>query len=258
MIRLIRKPSLNIAHLIEKFVFIPAQKAVEDQSIAMPADCHFGLGFWFAGSSCGVVAGAANPTPYRVHVDGSTELLFVRFRPGLMPRIISGNAAQLLESSTHGLDQILSIHASDICEQLLRAPTPMAKQNIIENLLLPQSTRPLCQDKRCVQILGMIDTQDGRLTVRQVAEEFGISARSLHRMFLNQVGMSPKQVLRNVRLQRTVEILRTGSGFATLADLAHRCGFADQAHLNKEFQVLALQPPSAFLPRRAQLQDRMT
>jgi AraC-like DNA-binding protein len=76
----------------------------------------------------------------------------------------------------------------------------------------------------------------GRLKVEALARGAGCSRRQLERQFLDQVGLTPKAMLRTARLQRALVGLSAG---AAAARVAAACGFADQAHLSREIRRVA-------------------
>ncbi|MFY0580104.1 helix-turn-helix domain-containing protein [Cystobacter fuscus] len=50
---------------------------------------------------------------------------------------------------------------------------------------------------------------------------------------------------RIARLQHAYGLLRASAG-GSLSDVAYRCGYADHAHMTREFRELTGRPPSAF------------
>ena len=85
---------------------------------------------------------------------------------------------------------------------------------------------------------------DGR-PVRAVAQREAVSERHLQRLFLERVGLSPKQFSRIARFQEALRQMQTGG--KPLADVAQVCGYYDQAHLTREFGSLAGLNPTAYL-----------
>jgi AraC-like DNA-binding protein len=84
---------------------------------------------------------------------------------------------------------------------------------------------------------------DAPVTVAGLARELGVSARHLHRRFLEQVGTSPKHVERLARFARTWRQATMGPPLGW-ADLALANGYADQSHLVREFRAFGAQPPA--------------
>ncbi|CAI9415224.1 helix-turn-helix domain-containing protein [Nocardioides sp. T2.26MG-1] len=79
--------------------------------------------------------------------------------------------------------------------------------------------------------------------VQAVADDVGYSRRHLGALVRAETGLSPKQVQRLGRFEAS----RARVGRVPLADVAHACGYADQAHLTREWVALAGCPPSTWL-----------
>jgi AraC-like DNA-binding protein len=82
--------------------------------------------------------------------------------------------------------------------------------------------------------------------VEAVADEVGWSRRHLASRFATEIGLSPRTSARVARFDRARRALAAGQA-ASLADLAAAHGYADQAHLAREFRELAGCPPSQWL-----------
>ena len=72
--------------------------------------------------------------------------------------------------------------------------------------------------------------------------QLGCSRRHLVNRFADDIGAPPKLAARMLRFEHA----RRRLGSAPLARLAAECGYADQAHLSREFSELAGAPPTAF------------
>lgn len=75
------------------------------------------------------------------------------------------------------------------------------------------------------------------IRVAAVADEIGWTRQHLSTRFREQIGLTPKAVARIARLHRAVTLLNHPST-PSLADVAHRCGYTDQPHLNRDFRAL--------------------
>jgi AraC-like DNA-binding protein len=89
----------------------------------------------------------------------------------------------------------------------------------------------------------------GRAPISELAAELGWSHRRLILRFREQIGLAPKTAARVLRFDRAVGALGS-STFRGLAEIAFRCGYFDQAHLNRDFRELAGTTPTAFLSSR--------
>lgn len=83
------------------------------------------------------------------------------------------------------------------------------------------------------------------LRVSQLASEFGLSERSLHRLAMDRVGMTPKWLIQRRRLHDAVFALKLGA--APLADLAQELGYTDQAHFTADFKRVTAMTPGEYL-----------
>jgi AraC-like DNA-binding protein len=86
----------------------------------------------------------------------------------------------------------------------------------------------------------------GRASIGALGAELGWSHKRLIARFRDHIGPNPKTVARVIRFDHTVTLLRSPARKG-LGQIAYECGYADQAHLNREFRQLAATTPTAFL-----------
>ena len=98
----------------------------------------------------------------------------------------------------------------------------------------------------------MLSAARGELSVADLAATTGWSARHLHARFVAEYGVSTKQAARLMRFDRARGLVLGGAG---LADAAARSGYADQAHLTREWTRLAGQPPRRTLAELAEFEE---
>lgn len=84
----------------------------------------------------------------------------------------------------------------------------------------------------------------GRVRVDALAGHVGWSRRTLTQRFASEFGLTPKQAARVARFEHA---RRLAEGGVRLADVAHHAGYADQAHLTREWTSLAARSPVATL-----------
>jgi AraC-like DNA-binding protein len=95
----------------------------------------------------------------------------------------------------------------------------------------------------------------GRVGVQELADETGWSRRHLLTRFRTQVGLAPKTTARVLRFHHAVRLLapasvyggRPGIAAPSISDVAAACGYADHAHLVREFHALAGCTPTEYL-----------
>jgi AraC-like DNA-binding protein len=94
-------------------------------------------------------------------------------------------------------------------------------------------------------LVSHITDDPGLRRVDQLAAESGMTARTLQRLFADYVGVSPKWVMRRARLHEAAERADSGEP-VDWACLASDLGYADQAHLTRDFTVTIGVPPSRY------------
>ncbi|SCE66239.1 AraC-type DNA-binding protein [Micromonospora viridifaciens] len=82
------------------------------------------------------------------------------------------------------------------------------------------------------------------LRVDDFARRHAVSTRRLQRLFLDHVGVGPKWVIRRYRLQEAIE--QAAAGPLDWSRVAADLGYADQAHLVREFTAVAGVSPAAY------------
>ncbi|MEG3180788.1 helix-turn-helix domain-containing protein [Sphingomonas sp. LT1P40] len=78
-------------------------------------------------------------------------------------------------------------------------------------------------------------------SVAALARSTGLSPRQLQRLFARETGMPPRSYLRLLRFREAMAMLQSPD--TPLADTAAATGYADQAHMTREFGSLAGMPP---------------
>src|SRR6266700_4242828 len=94
-------------------------------------------------------------------------------------------------------------------------------------------------------LVSRITDDPGLRRVDQLSAESGMTARSLQRLFADYVGVSPKWVMRRARLHEAAEHADSGEP-VDWAALASDLGYADQAHLTRDFTVTIGVPPTRY------------
>lgn len=80
--------------------------------------------------------------------------------------------------------------------------------------------------------------------VHELGRALHVSDRQLQRRLLAAVGYAPKTLHRILRFQRLLTLASSAGAGASLASLALRAGYADQAHMTRELRQLAGRPPT--------------
>lgn len=81
--------------------------------------------------------------------------------------------------------------------------------------------------------------------VAEVADAFAMTERSLQRLVVDRVGLTPKWLIQRRRLHDAVARLKRGTD--SLAELAAELGYVDQAHFTKDFRAVTGLTPGRYL-----------
>lgn len=105
----------------------------------------------------------------------------------------------------------------------------------------------------------LLERSRGRAPVGALAERVGVSARHLTTLFRREVGRTPKTVAMLMRFEyATARMAGAARRYprVDLAGIAADAGYADQAHLTREFARFAGVPPGVWLGEEFQnIQD---
>ncbi|MFF0709585.1 MULTISPECIES: AraC family transcriptional regulator [Gordonia] len=93
----------------------------------------------------------------------------------------------------------------------------------------------------------LVDMLHRRVPVAECAAELSVTERTLHRMSLQYFGYGAKTLARILRMRHAMSVL----GDDELSAVAFRTGYADYAHMFRDFVALAGASPTAFVPTEA-------
>lgn len=166
--------------------------------------------------------------------------LGVRTLLGLPAAELAGRVIDLAELPRPGL--------AELPERLRSAPGWAARFEILDETLLGAAAASAGDQPpgevgwAWRRLLG----SGGGVPVRELASDVGWSRRHFSERFAREVGLTPKQAARVVRFGRATALLRRLPP-GGLAEVAHGCGYFDQAHMSNEFRALAGCSPRTWL-----------
>jgi AraC-like DNA-binding protein len=126
-------------------------------------------------------------------------------------------------------------------------PTDIDK-DAVDAFLLAHLPEPDPATETAAGLVERIAGTPGLTRVDALAADAGLSTRGLQRLFSEYVGVAPKWVIRRYRLHEITDRLAAG-GVVDWAGLAADLGYADQAHLTRDFTKLVGEPPTTYAER---------
>ncbi|MFB7875703.1 DUF6597 domain-containing transcriptional factor [Nocardia sp. NPDC056064] len=162
--------------------------------------------------------------------DRAGEFVGIRFAPGTAPALLGVPAVELLNQRVDLGDLLPTREVRTLIDSIDNAPDRVVALETVAARLAEGKARadPV--------LTAVADNLAAGATVADTASLAGLSARMLHRRSLAAFGYGPKMLARILRFQRALAAVRAG---IPAAETAAVTGFADQAHLSREFRDLA-------------------
>jgi AraC-like DNA-binding protein len=168
----------------------------------------------------------------------------IKFRPGGIRPFLKGPASALRNRNT----PVSRIFGKDIdaLEAILVSSAKEAEKVAAANAFFrarrPEPDKTIALASQLVsEILKNADIK----TVNDLASQSGINKRSIQRIFSEYVGVSPKWVIRHLRLHEAIERINCGER-QEWARLAGELGYFDQAHLINDFKSIVGYSPVEY------------
>jgi AraC-like DNA-binding protein len=163
-------------------------------------------------------------------------------------RALLGVPLRELTNRVVALDDLLGRRAGELTEQLWEAPNWQSRFALLDGALgrrlaaEPMSAPPAA----VVGAWQRLRESRGRAEIGELALELGYSRGRLSARFAEELGLAPKAFARVLRFERAVALLSRDDG-ARFAEIAHECGYYDQAHLNRDFREFAGTSPGDYV-----------
>lgn len=184
----------------------------------------------------------------------SIDLLFVFFQPFAM-KTVMGMPCGLFQENNVDMDCLGLPGFKLLKRQVLEAMTDGQAVGHIESFILHQLACHYddLQFRQMRAVFGEIGchpyTSTGRL-----ADIACLSERQFRRVFSEQVGLSPKQMLRVRRFLLASRQIQAGT--ADFTSIIHRLGYTDHSHFYKDFRDFSGMSPTDYMLHIRQLEQR--
>lgn len=251
-----REPPRNLRGLVSGIYAydeggVAMRETVEPAGLDVPLIINFGSRFEIAlgraptGSDrigsfgAGLFAG-----PIVMNSDGGAQCIQVNFTP-LGGRLFYGIPLEELAERMVGLDDLADAGIGDLSARLAELNSWESRLAMTERFVadrLAQATPPTSE---ICWAISQIEGQRGDLRMNWLCDELGWSRRRLAEQMRHEFGLTPKSIARIARFE-AAEAMALAVPRPDWADIAAACGFADQAHLAREFSDLAGRPPTLF------------
>jgi AraC-like DNA-binding protein len=175
-------------------------------------------------------------------------------RPGGLGAFVGGPASEFTDRVVP-LGRAIGTDEAALLRQVTGEPGEGARVALLA-AALEQAVNPQ-RAPAARQVADIARLAESNRSVRQLGDLSGITGvgrRTMQRMFLHNAGVSPAWVIRRYRLLEAAELVREGSR-VSWAEVAADLGYADQAHLIRDFRAAIGQTPAAYAASQLPLSE---
>lgn len=160
-----------------------------------------------------------------------------RLRPGALPILTRLPASDFTDRSVP-TEEAFGARGRILLERLAMLNSPNEALHLISDFLTGALADHDCAPRFCLGECARVE---------DMAAMSGLAVRTLHSRLRQHVGLSPKRALRIGRLQRA--LVGSQDRSTSWAQIAADSGFADQAHMIREFHDLLGESPTLWRQR---------
>jgi AraC-like DNA-binding protein len=187
----------------------------------------------------GVMRGAFD---YRLENQG--RVLGVRFLPGGFRGLLRAPLITITDR-TMSFAPIYGLDGPAAEATVLAAPDDAGMVTAAEAILRRKIPEPDANVGFVNRVIARIDADWDIVRTDRLADAVGLSPRALQRLFSDYVGVSPKWVIRRLRLHEAAFRLASAEAF-DLTRFAQELGYFDQAHFTRDFKNMVGRAPSQY------------
>ncbi len=239
-------PAPPLADLVERY-WIPvwSLREPQSQSTLQHPVCLMVVSNTYA-RFFGVVRGLSTVT-----LEGDGWAVGTMFTPAT-GRLLLGRSVSEVRDTAFELTDLSGFDGAALVSQIraVMGEDPLSVQSHTRAVAAVETTlaRAVTVDEQGLlinRIVAWLAEHPDVTRVGDLADEFAMTERTLQRLVLARVGLSPKWLIQRRRLHDAV--LELKSGETTLAELAVTLGYADQAHFTRDFKTVTGMTPGEYL-----------
>lgn len=183
---------------------------------------------------------------YLLRAQPKTLSFGVIFKPEAAYRLFGLPLGELADGGTD-LENAFGPAAKTWVEQIRNAAGNRERVQITDAFLMRRLRRTPAEHPYLDRALSLIRASGGSLEVESLSRQLFVGRRQLERQFRQHIGLSPKMMLRIERFRSALDMAKTHPVRGSLTEIAHTCGYADQAHFIRECRDLTNMAPSQLL-----------
>ena len=184
--------------------------------------------------------------PFYIQPMGYVNTFAVRFYPYGFANFISTPIRNLVNKETPIAQLFGEVTANELEQRIINATDIQQRIGIIETFFLNKLNEKSTIDNIVQSTMDTLFSTGGSATIHSILKEDLSKRRQLERKFLKQIGISPKQLGKVIRLQTALKLLLHKKD-ETLTRIAYQSEYYDQNHFIKDFKEFTGTTPKEFL-----------
>lgn len=181
---------------------------------------------------------------YTVELAGKGHIFGIKFNPDGFYALTQSSVSSFTDS-TLKISHLFGSDGHDVINNINAANNIETMIELAENFLRPFLPDSIESVIKLGNIMRQINHDSSIMRVSHLADQCGVSERSLQRLFRDQVGVSPKWVIRKCRMQEALSRLEDGN--YDWQQLVGQLHYFDQSHFIKDFKSLVGVTPTNYI-----------
>jgi AraC-like DNA-binding protein len=174
------------------------------------------------------------------------SMLGVHFRPGGAVPFLGAPSCELADRHVDLAALWGREPAAELRERLCAAATAAERFRLLEKMLVRRLRHPPQRHGAVAAALDAFQRTGSDVSIRDVAQDVGLSQRRFIQVFAAEVGLTPKLYCRVRRFQQARRLVGKTAA-PDWAGIAVTCGYFDQSHLIRDFREFSGLSPVAYL-----------
>lgn len=177
---------------------------------------------------------------------GNVDTFAVCFYPIGFTNFVKIPLENLADKETPISELFGQVVADELEQRMIKAISTQQRIEIIENFLLKTLNETDTINNIVKSTVEALLKTNGTTSINVLLKDDTSKRRQLERLFKKQIGISPKQLGKAIRLQTTLNFMLNKKS-ETLTNIAYESEYFDQNHFIKDFKELVGVTPKEFL-----------
>jgi len=184
--------------------------------------------------------------PFYIEPTGFVKTFAVRFYPYGFANFVSEPINNLVNKETPISKLFEKETADNLKQKIINSKNTEQRISIIEKFLLDRLNDEKTINSIVKNTVDSLLSTNGNASINSILKDDLSKRRQLERNFKKQIGLSPKQLGKVIRLQTALKMLLDQKS-ENLTDIAYESEYFDQSHFIKDFREFTGINPKEFL-----------